>query len=60
MPYWHSQCRIPEQMEYENVEDEVLLDEETDQDEADAATSRQAGGDSPPAVTSTFLIMPAP
>ena len=42
-------------MEYENVEDEVLLDEEADQDEADAATSRQAGGDSP-AVTSKYFL----
>ena len=58
-PYWHSQYCIPE---YENVEDEVLLDEEPDQDEADAAaTSRQAGDDSPPAVTSKYLfLMPAP
>jgi hypothetical protein len=36
-------------MEYEDLVDELLLDEESDQDEADAA--RQAG-DSPPALTS--------
>ena len=57
LPYWHSQYCIPEQMEYENVEDEVLLDEEPDQDEADAATSRQAGGDdSTPAITSKYFV----
>ena len=59
LPYWHSQYCIPEQMEYENVEDEVLLDEEPDQDEADAATSRQAGGDSPPVVTSKYFFFNA-
>ena len=58
LPYWHSQYCTPEQMEYENVEDEVLLDEEPDQDEADG---RQAGDDSPPGVTSKyFFLMPAP
>ena len=42
-------------MEYKNV-DEVLLDEETDQNEADATTSRKACSDSPPAVTGKYFF----